>query len=69
MITQPSKESRNINNTFYESETQFIDELNKKFFHDIELTYEENCVLVWLCGLDKFTVDNIVSAFSKVKWK
>lgn len=34
------------------------------FFADIDLTKDENRVLVWLCGWDWYTHNNIVSAFA-----
>ena len=66
MIKQPERESRNVNDVFYESEKQRINELNNKFFGNVELTESENRVLVWLCGWDDFTINNIMSAFSKM---
>ncbi len=41
--------------------------LNREFFQDVELTEQENRVLVWMCGWDEWTVDAIVSAFRKVR--
>lgn len=67
MIVQPEKGTRNVNDAFYEAETSQIDMLNREFFSDVELTKHENNVLVWLCGYDWYTIDNIVSAFRKVR--
>ena len=67
MIRQPERESRNVNDAFYKSEKQRINELNDRFFGNVELTDAENKVLVWLCGWDDFTINNVMSAFSKVK--
>ena len=67
MIIQPDKETRNVNDLFYESERKRIDMLNREFFHDVELTKKENDVLVWLCGWDESIIHNLVSAFNKVK--
>lgn len=65
MIKQPKKGSRNVNDLFYEDERQQIDELNKEFFSDVELTAAENDVLVWLCSQDGYTFGNMVAAFRK----
>lgn len=67
MIIQPVKETRNVNDSFYEAEGRRIDMLNRDFFQDVELTEEENRVLVWLCGWDEWTINNIVSAFRKAR--
>ena len=64
MIIQPDKETRNVNDLFYESERKRIDMLNREFFHDVELTKRENDVLVWLCGWDNWM---IVDVFRKIK--
>ena len=66
MIKQPDRESRNVNDTFFESEKQRINELNERFFGNVQLTESENRVLVWLCGWDDFTINNVISAFSKI---
>jgi len=67
MIIQPDKGTRNVNDLFYEAERNRIDMLNREFFQDVELTEQENRVLIWLCGWDECTVDGIVSAFRKVR--
>lgn len=67
MIIQPEKGTRNVNNLFYESESKRIDMLNHEFFHDIELTKKENDVLVWLCGLDNWTIEAVVDVLRKVR--
>lgn len=69
MIIQPEKGTRNVNNLFYESESKRIDMLNREFFHDIELTKKENDVLVWLCGLDNWTIEAVVDVLRKVRDK
>lgn len=66
MVKQPDRESRNVNDAFYKSEEQRINELNDRFFSNVELTDAENKVLVWLCGWDDFTINNVMSAFSKM---
>ncbi len=67
MIIQPDKGTRNVNDSFYESESRRIDMLNREFFRDVELSKNENNVLVWLCGWDKCTINNIVSAYKKAE--
>lgn len=67
MVKQPKKGSRNVNDLFYEDERQQVDELNREFFSDIELSAAENDVLVWLCGQDRYTFGNMVAAFRKVR--
>lgn len=69
MIIQPNKGTRNVNDLFYESEKKRIDMLNREFFHDIELTQNENDVLVWLCGWDDWTIEAVVDVFRKVRDK
>ncbi len=67
MIIQPEKGTRNVNGLFYEAERNRIDMLNREFFQDVELTEQENSVLVWLCGWDEWTIDGISSVFMKVR--
>lgn len=67
MIIQPEKGTRKVNDLFYEAERNRIDMLNHEFFQDVQLTKEENAVLVWLCGWDDWTINSIVSAFKKVE--
>ena len=66
MIIQPDKGTRHVNDLFYEAERKRIALLNREFFQNVELTKEENDVLVWLCGWDEWTINAIVSAFGKV---
>jgi len=67
MIIQPEKGTRNVNDLFYEAESRRIDMLNREFFQDVELTKEENSVLVWLCGWDEWMIEAIASVFWKVR--
>ena len=70
MIIQPEKETRNVNDLFYESEKKRIDLLNREFFNDIELTKKENDVLVWLCGWDNWMIEAVVDVLRKVRnWR
>lgn len=65
MIRQPEKETRNVNDTFYKAECRRIKKLNE-IFGNINLTDTEERALIWLAGLDDWTMDNLVSAFKKV---
>ncbi len=67
MIIQPEKGTRNVNDLFYEAERNRIDMFNREFFYDVELTEQENAVLVWLCGWDEWTINSIISAFKKAE--
>ena len=67
MIKQPEKGSRNVNDLFYEEERKQIEKLNCEFFQGIELSEQENKMLVWLCGLDNWTIDAFVGVFRKVR--
>lgn len=67
MINKLKRGTRNVNDFFYEGERKRIDLLNREFFADVELTQEENKTLIWLCGYDWNTIENIVSAFKKVR--
>lgn len=64
MIKQPKQKA---DDPFYNHQRQQIDKLNKEIFANIELTADENQVLIWLCGQDEYTVKNLVSAFRKAK--
>ena len=67
MIKQPVKGSRNVNDLFYEEESRQIEKLNREFFQNVELTDTENKVMVWLCGLEDWTINVIVEVFRKVR--
>ena len=67
MIIQPEKGTRDVTDLFYEAERKRIEMLNNAFFRDVELTEEENRILIWLCGWDNCTIDVLVKAFRKVK--
>lgn len=67
MIHQPKRGTRNVNEQFFQGEKARIELLNREFFQEVQLTKEENAVLVWLCGNDWHTVRAVVSAFKKVK--
>ena len=67
MIIQPEKGTRDVTDLFYEAERKRIEMLNNAFFHDVELTEEENRILIWLCDWDNCTINVLVKAFRKVK--
>ena len=64
MIIQPEWGTRNVNKYFYESESRRIAALNE-IFGDVELTVAEMRTLVWLCGWEECTVENVLSAIRK----
>lgn len=64
MIIQPEWGTRNVNKYFYEIEARRIAALNE-IFGDIELTAAEMRTLVWLCGWEECTVENVLSAIRK----
>lgn len=67
MIKQTEKGTRDVSDLFYEAERKRIEMLNNAFFHDVELTEEENRILIWLCGWDNCTINVLVKAFKKVR--
>ena len=67
MIIQPEKGTRDVTDLFYEAERKRIEMLNNAFFRDVELTEEENRILIWLCGWDNCTINILVKAFRKVR--
>ena len=64
MIIQPDRESRNVNELFYEYEARRIAELNE-IFGEVELTAAEKRTLIWLAGWEESTVANVISAVRK----
>ena len=64
MIIQPEWGTWNVNEFFYESEARGIAAFNE-IFGDVELTAAEMRTLVWLCGWEECTVENILSAIRK----
>ena len=64
MIRQPEWGTRNVNKYFYESEARRIAALNE-IFEDIELTEAEMRTLVWLCGWEECTVENVTFSYPK----
>ena len=68
MIIQPEWGTRNVNESFYESEAWRIEILNE-IFGDVKLSRAEMQTLVWLAGGEESTVKNVVSAIRKVTAK
>ena len=64
MIIQPEWGTRNVNKYFYESEARRIATLNE-IFGDIELTEDEQRILIWLAGGDEYTLENMLSVIRK----
>ena len=64
MIIQPEWGNTERVKFFYESETRRIAALNE-IFGDVELTAAEMRTLVWLCGWEECTVENVLSAIRK----
>ena len=64
MIIQPEWGTRNVNKCFCESEAQRIADLNE-IFGEVELTEDEQRVLIWLVGWDEYTIENVLSAIRK----
>ena len=64
MIIQPEWGTRNVNKYFYENEARRIAAFNE-IFGDVELTAAEMRTLVWLCGWEECTVENVLSAIRK----
>ena len=64
MIIQSDRESRNVNELFYEYEARRIAELNE-IFGEVELTAAEKRTLIWLAGWEESTVANVISAVRK----
>ena len=64
MLKQPERESRNVNDLFYEMEGRQIQKMNK-VLADVELTKAEEKTLIWLAGWEESTVDSLLSVIEK----
>ena len=64
MLKQPERESRNVNQLFYEMESRQIQKINKALA-GVELTRAEEKTLIWLAGWEESTVDNLLSVIEK----
>ena len=64
MLKQPERESRNVNDFFYEMEGRQLQKMNK-VLAGVELTKAEERTLIWLAGWEESTVDNLLSVIEK----
>ena len=64
MLKQPERESRNVNDFFYEMEGRQIQKMNK-VLADVELTKAEEKTLIWLAGWEESTVEHLLSVIEK----
>ena len=64
MIIQPEWGTRNVNKYFYESEARRIADLNE-IFGEVELTEDEQRILIWLAGWEESTVEHLLSVIEK----
>ena len=64
MLKQPERESRNVNDFFYEMEGRQIQKMNK-VLAGVELTKAEERTLMWLAGWEESTVDHLLSVIEK----
>jgi hypothetical protein len=67
MIRETERKQKEISNDpFCQMVQKRIDLLNQEFFQNIELTKQENQVLIWLCRWDEETINAIISAVKKL---
>ena len=64
MLKQPERESKNVNDLFYEMEAMQIQKMNK-VLADVELTKAEEKTLIWLAGWEESTVDHLLLVIEK----
>ena len=64
MLKQPDRESRNVNDLFYEMEDRQIQKMNK-VLAGVQLTKVEERTLIWLAGWEESTVDYLMSVIEK----
>ena len=64
MLKQPERDSRNVNDLFYEAEGRQIQKMNE-VLADVELTKAEERTLIWLAGWEESIVDNLLSVIEK----
>ena len=65
MLKQPERESRNVNELFYEMEGRQIQKMNK-VLAGVELTKAEEKTLLWLAGWEESTVDHLLSIMAQL---
>ena len=59
------RESRNVNDFFYEMEGRQLQKMNK-VLAGVKLTKAEERTLIWLAGWEESTVDHLLSVIEKV---
>ena len=64
MLKPPERESRNVNDLFYEMEGRQIQKMNK-VLEGVELTKAEERTMIWLAGWEESTVDHLLSVIEK----
>ena len=64
MLKQPERDSRNVNDLFYEAEGRQIQKMNE-VLADVKLTKAEERTLIWLAGWEESTVNNLLSVIEK----
>ena len=64
MLKQPERESKNVNDLFYEMEGMQIQKMNK-VLADVELTKAEEKTLIWLAGWEESIVDHLLLVIEK----
>ena len=64
MLKQSDRESRNVNDLFYEMEGRQIQKMNK-VLAGVKLTKVEERTLIWLAGWEESTVDHLLSVIEK----
>ena len=64
MLKQPDRESRNVNDLFYEMEGRQIQKMNK-VLAGVKLTKVEERTLIWLAGWEESTVDHLLAVIEK----
>lgn len=67
MIIRSGKGTRGDDDLAKKEEGKRVEMLNREFFQNVQLTKEENDVLVWLCGWDEWTVGAMVGVFRKIR--
>lgn len=64
MLKQPERESKNVNDLFYEMEGMQIQKMNK-VLAGVQLTKVEERTLIWLAGWEESTVDHLLLVIEK----
>lgn len=67
-MLKPLNTNRNVSASFLAQEQKNINQLNK-VLKGVELSPEEERILLWLCGWETSTVKSICSVLERVKGK